>query len=60
MNKKKSTGSVSIGLADIFLVVFVVLKLVGVIKWSWFWVLSPIWIPLLIVLICAIIFVLLD
>ena len=24
--------------------VFVILKLVGVITWSWWWVLSPIWI----------------
>jgi hypothetical protein len=25
---------------------FVVLKLVGCIGWSWWWVLSPIWIPI--------------
>jgi ABC-type polysaccharide/polyol phosphate export permease len=28
------------------LVVFLVLKLVGVINWSWLWVLAPVWIPL--------------
>lgn len=28
--------------------VFVVLKLVGVIGWSWWWVLSPVWIEILI------------
>jgi hypothetical protein len=33
-------------IADLFLVAFVVLKLVGVIDWSWWWVLSPIWIML--------------
>lgn len=27
------------------LVAFVVLKLLGLITWSWFWVLSPIWMP---------------
>jgi hypothetical protein len=27
-------------------VVFVVLKLTHVIEWSWWWVLSPLWIPL--------------
>ena len=32
-------------------IVFLVLKLVGVISWSWWWVFSPIWIPLLIVVI---------
>lgn len=32
-------------------IVFLVLKLVGVISWSWWWVFSPIWIPFLIVVI---------
>ena len=45
MKKEYSAGATaSIGIADIFLVVFVVLKLVGVINWSWWWVLSPFWI----------------
>lgn len=26
-------------------IVFIVLKLVHVINWSWWWVLSPLWIP---------------
>lgn len=30
---------------------FIVLKLVGVISWSWWWVLAPTWIPLVLVLI---------
>lgn len=33
------------------LIVFVVLKLVGVINWSWWWVLSPIWIPVVLVVV---------
>ena len=36
----------SVTIADLFLVAFVVLKLIGVIDWSWWWVLSPIWIML--------------
>ena len=45
MKREYSSGATaSIGIADIFLVVFVVLKLVGVINWSWWWVLSPFWI----------------
>lgn len=28
-------------------VILVALKLLNVIKWSWFWVLSPIWAPVL-------------
>ncbi len=34
------------GLTGVLLVVFVVLKLTGLIAWSWWWVLSPIWISL--------------
>jgi hypothetical protein len=33
------------------LLIFITLKLCHVITWSWWWVLSPIWIPLLIALI---------
>lgn len=33
-----------LSLSTVVLVVFVILKLVGVIAWSWWWVLSPIWI----------------
>ena len=27
-------------------VIFIILKLVGVIHWSWLWVLAPIWAPM--------------
>jgi hypothetical protein len=26
--------------------IFTVLKLVGIIHWSWWWVFSPVWIPI--------------
>jgi hypothetical protein len=29
--------------------IFITLKLTGVIGWSWWWVLSPFWIPVLVV-----------
>ena len=38
-------------LADVLLVVFIVLKLCGVITWSWLWVLSPLWIAILLLFI---------
>lgn len=28
----------------LLLVAFIVLKLTGVIEWSWFWVLAPLWV----------------
>jgi hypothetical protein len=44
MKKNASSG---IGLPGVLFVVFLVLKLTGNIDWSWWWVTSPIWIPLL-------------
>jgi len=41
----KSNG---IGLGTVLTMVFVVLKLTNYINWSWWWVLSPLWIPILI------------
>lgn len=34
-----------IGLPGILFVVFLILKLCGVISWSWWWVTAPLWIP---------------
>ena len=39
-----SSSSGGIGFAGLLTVAFVVLKLTGVIAWSWWWVLSPLWI----------------
>ena len=39
-----------LGLLEVLAVVFVVLKLVGVIDWSWWWVLLPCYGPVLIVI----------
>lgn len=32
------------GLTSLLTIVFIVLKLTGVIDWSWVWVLAPLWI----------------
>ena len=40
---ERSSG---VGLGGLLLVVFIVLKLTGVIGWSWWWVCSPLWIPI--------------
>lgn len=42
MNNK--TGCGSVGIAGTLTIVFIVLKLCGLITWSWTWVLSPLWI----------------
>ena len=42
--ENKSNGG--IGFCGLLTIVFIVLKLCKVISWSWLWVFSPIWIPL--------------
>lgn len=43
----KDSSSKGLGLCDVLAVVFIVLKLIGVIDWSWWWVLAPVWIPVI-------------
>lgn len=45
-NTNNTTKSAGVGIPTILTLIFVVLKLVGVISWSWWWVLSPLWICL--------------
>lgn len=44
MKENKTTASGGIGFVGLLTIAFIVLKLVGVITWSWVWVLSPLWI----------------
>jgi hypothetical protein len=53
MSKQTVTGGVSAW--TVLLIVFIVLKLCNLIDWSWGWVLSPLWIPLSIVVLVVII-----
>lgn len=46
----KEIRHVGLGLCDVLAIIFIVLKLVGVINWSWLWVLSPIWLPLILII----------
>lgn len=47
------SGSV-LSLPSLLGIVFIVLKLTGVITWSWVWVLAPFWIPLVLTLVIAV------
>lgn len=49
MSNNKSSNSGGIGFVGLLTIVFITLKLCGVIQWSWLWVLSPIWISAIIV-----------
>lgn len=46
------------GLATLLTVVFVVLKLVGVISWKWIWVFAPLWIGFGVAILLLIFFIL--
>ena len=53
-NKHYDNSSGGIGFVGLLTVAFVVPKLCGVISWSWWWVLSPIWISAIIVVLILI------
>ena len=44
MSKQVSSSSGGIGFVGMLTVLFIALKLTRVIGWSWWWVLSPLWI----------------
>jgi hypothetical protein len=44
MASNTTTSSGGIGFVGLLTIVFIVLKLTNYITWSWWWVLSPIWI----------------
>lgn len=46
MSDKKEVTVKTISFSSLLLLAFIVLKLCNVITWSWWWVLSPIWIPI--------------
>lgn len=53
MSDNNSKGGISF--LGLLAVLFIALKLLGKITWSWLWVLSPIWIPAAIALVIFII-----
>lgn len=50
-----SSSSSGIGICGATFIVFLVLKLLGKITWSWWWVTAPLWIPTIIVVILLLI-----
>lgn len=49
-SNNSSKSGVSIGFGGLLTILFIGLKLTNYITWSWLWVLSPLWIPIAIVL----------
>lgn len=57
---KKGQNNYGIGFTGLLAIVFITLKLLDVISWSWVWVLLPLWIPLAIVLAILLIALIVD
>lgn len=55
MNKKVNIGPSGVSFTGLLLLTFIILKLCGVIDWSWVWVLSPLWISAILAFILIII-----
>lgn len=52
--ENKSGG---IGFFGVLTLIFITLKLLGVIAWSWWWVLAPMWIPAVVALVIALVII---
>lgn len=59
MENKNSTAAGGIG-GTLLQIAFIVLKLCGVINWSWVWVLSPMWVGFALWFVGVVVFVLLT
>ena len=60
-NTQKQTSSSSssgIGFLGMLTLIFIVLKLCGIIHWSWIWVLMPTFLPISLVLVVCLVLVL--
>jgi hypothetical protein len=45
MSDTGSGSSGGVGCFGVVMIVFLTLKLSGVIDWSWWWVMAPVWVP---------------
>ena len=50
MSTNNSSKGSEISFCGLLTIVFIVLKLTNYINWSWWWVTSPLWIPIAILL----------
>ena len=57
-NNSSGAAKGGIGFTGLLAIVFITLKLCGVIDWSWWWVLSPLWIYAILFVLALIVIVL--
>lgn len=53
----KQVVNKGVGFTGILTIAFIVLKLLGYIKWSWIWVLAPLWIPAALIILFLVIYI---
>lgn len=54
MSGNNNSSNKGIGFTGVLTIVFITLKLLKVIEWSWWWVLSPIWISTILAIVIII------
>ena len=63
-NSRNNNTTGGIGFCGLLTIVFIVLKLLEKITWSWVWVLAPMWLPfaiiIVIIVVCAVIKAFID
>ena len=57
---KHSGSNSGIGFCGLLSILFIALKLTGFIRWSWLWVLSPLWISLAVWIVLVLIVTAID
>ena len=57
---KSENNSSGIGFVGMLCLLFIALKLMGFINWSWLWVLSPIWLPMALIVVIDVIIALIN
>lgn len=57
-SNKAASGGISF--SGLLLIAFIILRLTNVIKWSWVWVLAPLWVPIILFVIIFAVSVLIN
>ena len=60
MKKYEQIGCSAVSMPNALFIVFLVLKLTGVIDWSWWWVTSPLWIRVILAIMAIIVKTILE
>jgi hypothetical protein len=60
MDNNNSNSSSGVGFLGLMFLIFMTLKLMGYITWSWWWVTAPLWFGFAIILTIILIFLLIE